>query len=108
MDDRVCLRFIVYGHTMKLATRRELEIFCDALEVPDGKRRQGFLDGACRGNRRLRDRIEFLLATQPAIDQFFDEIARTFEPISSAIQTNSVGQPDTDGPVPNAQTTSRH
>lgn len=90
---------------MNPATQRELEIFCDALEVSAGRPRHEFLDQTCLGNPRLRGRIEFLLATQPAVDRFFDEIAGTFEPVHSA--TDFVDQPDTGEPVPNPQKTSR-
>jgi hypothetical protein len=60
---------------MNPTNQREEEVFCAALNVPDGVQRQMFLDQACGGDSSFRAQIESLLAAQPEAERFFDGAA---------------------------------
>ena len=50
-------------------------IFSEAAEHSDPDRRCAFLDGACRGDARLRDRVEALLQANDEAGSFLQEPA---------------------------------
>src|SRR5690349_8928017 len=50
----------------------EREIFLAALEKEDAAARAAFLDGACAGNRPLRERIDALLREQESLGDFLE------------------------------------
>src|SRR5579863_2869181 len=53
----------------------EQRLFFRALEKPAGKERAAFLDGACGGNRELRQRLEALLQKFEALGTFLEQPA---------------------------------
>ncbi len=54
-------------------TRREQELFLQALELPDGPGRSQLLDHACAGDPDLRARLELLLRNAAQAEIFFDD-----------------------------------
>jgi serine/threonine protein kinase len=50
----------------------EQEIFIAALELPDARRRQEFIEHACAGDRALREQVESLLAAHGRPGEFLD------------------------------------
>jgi hypothetical protein len=50
----------------------EESLFSATQELSDPKERAVFLDAACEGNRKLRRRMDALLAMQASADSFFD------------------------------------
>jgi tetratricopeptide (TPR) repeat protein len=58
---------------MKATRHGEDEVFDAARELSDPGERRAFLDRACKGDERLRARVEGLLAAQAEAEQFFAE-----------------------------------
>jgi len=59
---------------MTESNNREAELFAGALAVPEGERPR-FLDAACGGDARLRERIEQLLKAHQSAGRFMDSPA---------------------------------
>jgi serine/threonine protein kinase len=57
---------------MSISTKREADIFTEALSVPAGERAV-FLDKACGGDDRLRRKVEALLNSHEKIGDFLEE-----------------------------------
>ena len=58
---------------MNAITQREEEIFDAARHVADSVARASLLDQACGSNSELRSRLDRLMASAAAADQFFTE-----------------------------------
>ena len=55
---------------MNLAESQVESLFFAALEIQTPAERAAFLDGACRGNPELRQRVEQLLQAHPRVENF--------------------------------------
>ena len=69
-------------------------IFSEAAEHSDPDRRCAFLDGACRGDARLRDRVEALLQANDEAGNFLQHPSTESLRISTSTSTSrQVGSP---------------
>jgi WD40 repeat protein/serine/threonine protein kinase len=71
---------------MMIPARDQIDqIFCDALQLPEGER-STYLERACRGDPELRRRVEKLLRAQPKAHDFLE---RAFEPQATVDETTT-------------------
>lgn len=50
------------------------DIFCSALEIHLPDQRKTFLDRECRGDTKLRAKVQEMLARQPAVEEYFRRV----------------------------------
>lgn len=74
----------------------ERQLFESALEIPDPRTRQAFLDEACRGDSDLRAQVDALLNSHEAAGSFLDiPAADQMSPGADSSITNTfIGDPD--------------
>ena len=79
------------------STQRAEEVFYAALDVKDAGERRIFLDQACAGDPDLRARVEAMLGSQSAAEQFFLGSLPALKP-SIATSQFLVGAADSETP----------
>src|SRR5262245_60145760 len=77
------------NQNLEPSSNQEREIFLQALEKRTAPERAAFLDGACRGDARLRAAVEALLAN--ASDSLLDQVAEEARPTHFAPLTEGPG-----------------
>src|SRR5262245_29525776 len=77
----------------------EETLFAAALERPAGAERRAFLDAACGGDRRLRDRVEQLLAADERTRGILDQTpGGVFPPDAPTQDRRPATEPTAEGP----------
>ena len=75
---------------MNARERNEVRIFSAALDFTSSSARAAYLDQACHGDARLRQRVEELLRVQAEAEGFFGSSAAG-DPVVEAANTAVVG-----------------
>ncbi len=77
--------------------KRVKEVFTDALEKPP-EQRQAYLEDACRGDRRLRDKVERMLAAMEGAADFMSGDGQIAANDTQSVSATTHRHPESSGP----------